>query len=68
MNHQSSSSKCFFSPKWKKLLSPGGQEHRNLKLSQFVREKDHWKYIETGLKNFRGGVADLRRENKSVPL
>ena len=42
----------------------GGQEHRNLKLSQFVREKDHWKHIETGSKNFRGGVADLRRENK----
>ena len=33
-----------------------GQEHRNLKLLQFVREKDHWKYIETGSKNFRGGV------------
>ena len=44
----------------------GGQEHRNLKLSQFVHEKDHWKYIETGSKNFRGGVADLRRENKVV--
>ena len=41
----------------------GGQEHRNLKLSQFVREKDHWKYIETGSKNFRGGV---HRKEKAI--
>ena len=44
----------------------GVRNTRNLKLSQFVCEKDHWKYIETGSKNFRGGVADLRRENKVV--
>ena len=44
----------------------GGQEHRNLKLSQFHRGPDHWKYIENGSKCYRGGVADLRRENKVV--
>ena len=44
----------------------GGKEHRELKLSQFIRSKDHWKYIENGSKAFRGGVSDLRRENKVV--
>ena len=46
------------------LCLRGGQEHRGLKLSQFVREENHWKYIENGSKNFRGGVGDLGRENK----
>lgn len=44
----------------------GGQEHRQLKFSQLTREKTHWKYVENGSKNFRGGVSDLRRENKVV--
>ena len=44
----------------------GGQEHRRLKLSQLQRGDDHWKYVENGSKNFRGGIADLRRENKVV--
>jgi len=30
------------------------------------RGDDHWKYVENGSKNFRGGIADLRRENKVV--
>lgn len=42
----------------------GGKEHCELKLSQFQRQKDHYKYIENGSKNFRGGTSDLRRENK----
>ena len=29
-------------------------------------ENDHWKCTEYGSKNFRGGLADLRRENKVV--
>ena len=41
----------------------GGQEHRGLKLTQLKREG---KYIENGSKSFRGGIADLRRENKVV--
>ena len=44
----------------------GGQEHRDLRLTQFTRERDHWKYVESGSKNFHGGVTDLRRENKVV--
>ena len=50
----------------KNLCLRGGQEHRDLRMLQFVREVDHWKYIEAGSKNFRGGIADLRRENKVV--
>ena len=44
----------------------GGKEHRDLKRSQLTREVDHWKYVENGSKCFRGGVADLHRENKVV--
>ena len=44
----------------------GGKEHRELKLSQFQREHDHWKYTEYGSKNFRGGLADLRQENEVI--
>ena len=44
----------------------GGKEHRNLKRSQLTREEDHWMYVENGSKCFRGGVGDLRRENKIV--
>ena len=44
----------------------GGKEHRDLKRSQLTREEGHWKYIENGSKCFRGGVADLHRENKVV--
>ena len=50
----------------KKFCLRGGKEHRELKLSQFQREIDHWKYTEYGSKNFRGALADLRRENKVV--
>ncbi len=42
----------------------GGKEHRELKLSQLVKCDDHYKYVENGSKSFRGGVGDLRRENK----
>ena len=43
----------------------GGQEHRDLKLSQFVRV-DHWRYVENGSKNDNGGLKHLRHENKVV--
>ena len=34
----------------------GGKEHgRELKLSQFVRNKDHWKYVENAVKGFSRG-------------
>ena len=44
----------------------GGKEHWELKLSQYTRNKDDWKYVENGSKAFRGGVVDLCRENKVV--
>ena len=44
----------------------GGQQHRQLKLSQLQRGKNYWKYVENGSKSFRGGTADLLRENKVV--
>ena len=44
----------------------GGQEHRDLKLSQFVRGVDHWRYVENGSKNHNGGLKHLRHENKVV--
>ena len=44
----------------------GGKEYRELKLSQFVKNKDHWKYAENGSKAFRGGVGYPHRENKVI--
>ena len=46
----------------------GGQEHRDLKLSQFTREHDHYLYTENSSKNRQGGWAQLRLENKRVPI
>ena len=48
----------------------GGKEHRNLKISQFVRQSDPDRYIytENGSKNQSGGFTDLRIENKVVPI
>jgi len=44
----------------------GKKEHRDLKLSQFARNKEHWKYVENGSKALHGGVPNLCRENKVV--
>lgn len=46
----------------------GGQEHRDLKLSQITREHDHYLYTENSSKNRQGGWAQLRLENKRVPF
>ena len=48
----------------------GGEEHRNLKLSQFKRETDphRYVYIEHASKNRAGGLAQLRVKNKEVPI
>ena len=37
-----------------------------MKISQFVRGVDHWKYVENGSKNHKGGLKNLRHENKVV--
>ena len=46
----------------------GGEEHRNLWLSQLKRENDPPRYVYTELasKNRAGGLAQLRVKNKSV--
>ena len=48
----------------------GYKEHRNLKISQFIRQSDPDRYIckENGSKNRSGGFTDLRIENKIVPI
>ena len=49
----------------------GGTEHRDLKLSQFTRCSDpdnHYIYTENSSKNRQGGFAQLRIENKVVPI
>ena len=49
----------------------GGQEHRCLKLSQFCRLTvpcNHYVYTENAFKNRPGGLAQLRLENKTVPI
>lgn len=38
----------------------GGDEHRNLKLSQFTREANRYKYVESASKNRAGGLGQLR--------
>ena len=49
----------------------GGEEQRNLKLSQFTRCSDpeeHYVYTEHGSKNRNGGFYQLGVENKRVPI
>ena len=46
----------------------GGQEHRNLQLSQLKRSEDKYVYYENGSKNRNGTFRQLRVKNKVVPL
>ena len=46
----------------------GGQEHRELRLSQFRREKDYYMYTEHTSKNRQGGWSEMRLEKKCVPI
>ncbi|MCG8623494.1 MAG: DUF3504 domain-containing protein [Proteobacteria bacterium] len=49
----------------------GGEEQRNLKLSQFTRSSDpeeYYVYTEHGYKNINGGFYQLGVENKCVPI
>ena len=54
----------------KNFLLRGGEEHRNLKISQLQRmtNPDRYVYVETGSKNKQGGINDIRQENKIVPM
>ena len=57
---------CYYNGK--NFCLRGGVEHRNLKLSQFKRCSDHYLYTENVSKNYQGGLAELRIENKIVPI
>ncbi len=46
----------------------GGEEHRNLKLSQFKKQKDGYIYTENKSKNRSGGLGQLNLPNKSVKI
>ena len=48
----------------------GGQEHRDLKLSQLERlsDPDRYVYHENSSKNKKGGLRELRLEHKSVSV
>ena len=46
----------------------GGEEHRNLKLSQLKRTQKGYTYTEKSSKNRQGGVSQLKLKNKSVEI
>ncbi len=46
----------------------GGEEHRNLRLSQFKRTENGYSYTENASKNRSGGLAQLRIKNKTVEI
>ena len=46
----------------------GGQEHRNLKLSQLKRMEDHYVYFENVSKNNSGSFRKLHLKSKVVPV
>ena len=48
----------------------GGDEHRELKISQFkpTVDPDKYTYTENGSKNRSGGMAQLNLQNKVVPI
>ena len=46
----------------------GGEEHRNLKLSQLKRTQKGYTYTENSSKNRQGGVSQLKLKNKSVEI
>ena len=54
----------------KSFVLRGGQEHRDLKISQFTRltHPNRYVYTENSSKNRAGGLAQLRIEHKKVPI
>ena len=54
----------------KNFVLHGGQEHRNLQISQLSRLycPDRYVYMENSSKNRAGGLAQLRLEHKTVPI
>ena len=46
----------------------GGEEHRNLTLSQFRRTEKGYTYTENSSKNRQGGISQLKLKNKCVEI
>jgi len=52
----------------KNFVLRGGQEHRELQISQIVRFTNRYEYTENASKNRSGGLAQLRVVHKKVPI
>ena len=46
----------------------GGEEHRNLKVSQFRRTEKGYTYTETSSKNCQGGMSQLKLKKKCIEI
>ena len=62
--------RCVFYYVGKAFCLRGGQEQRDLKPSQFIREyePDRYTYVENGSKNHQGGFGTKRQSNKVVTI
>ena len=52
----------------KNFVLRGGQEHRELQISQIVRFTNRYEYTENASKNRSGGLAQLHVVHKKVPI
>ena len=52
----------------KNICLRGGEEHRNLKLSQLKRTQKRYMYTENVSKNRQGGISQLKLKSKSVKI
>ena len=52
----------------KNFCPRGGEQHRNLKLSQFRRMEKGYIYTENSSKNRQGGISQLKLKNKCVEI
>lgn len=68
--HHSVSFGLFFFYNGKNFCLRGGQEHREMKLSQLEKLTDPERYLyrENSSKNRQGGLKDMRLEHKSVTI
>ena len=52
----------------KQFCLRGGEEHRNLKFSQFERTENRYIYTENSSKNRSGGLAQLNVKHKYLEM
>ncbi len=62
----SSLQRAVFFSNGKNFCLRGGNEHRELKLSQLKRETSGYRYTENASKNRAGGLGQLKLQNKTV--